>query len=168
MGQMTSARFFELVDAYGASPESWPEAERAAAGLFAESDGAAKAYLAQARELDVMLDGSPRATPSHQLRAAIIADARAAMAPSKPTPKRSSLADWLTDLWQSLLSPIGVPASAVWMLALAVGAVGLATGVAVSVPEVSDEDVIAFYGEESDFWVSEFDPETIELIGDGT
>ena len=168
MGQMTSVRFFELVDAYGANLESWPEAERAAAGLIAESGGAAKAYLAQARELDVMLDGSLAATPSHELEAAIIANARATLAPHKPTPIRPSLAVWLTDFWQSLLSPIGIPASAVWMLALAVGAVGLVTGVAVSVPEVSDEDVIAFYGEESDFWVSEFDPETIELNGDGT
>jgi len=164
MGQITSARFFELVDIYGANPKRWPEAERSDARHFAESNDEAGAYLAQAKDLDELIgDGEP-VRPSQALQQAIMADAREVLAP-KPEAEAAAIGGWLSGLWQSLLTPIAVPATAVWLLA---GAIGLATGVAVSLPQVSDEDVIAFYGEESDFWVEELDPDTIELNGDGT
>lgn len=53
---MKQERFFQIIEAYGAKPERWPDAERADAEAFvtANPDLAAMA-LAEARELDAIL-----------------------------------------------------------------------------------------------------------------
>ncbi|MDV6331922.1 hypothetical protein [Asticcacaulis sp. 201] len=53
---MNADRFQALIDAYGASPARWPEAERRAALDFLAGDPAAQARVDQARALDDMLD----------------------------------------------------------------------------------------------------------------
>ena len=54
---MTPERFRHLTEAYGALPEHWPAAERAAAQAWlAEGDPDALAAFAEARALDVYLD----------------------------------------------------------------------------------------------------------------
>lgn len=55
--QMTFARFQAIVEAYGAEPRRWPEAERDAAAAFVRHDPeAAEACLIEARAMDAMLD----------------------------------------------------------------------------------------------------------------
>ncbi len=49
-------RFTAIVDAYGAEPRRWPEAERDAALALAASDPRAEACLDEARVMDAMLD----------------------------------------------------------------------------------------------------------------
>ena len=57
MTELTSERFRAIIDAYGAEPRRWPEAERAAAQAFAERHSqAVAAWLDEARGLDAMLD----------------------------------------------------------------------------------------------------------------
>ncbi|MFP3942794.1 MAG: hypothetical protein ACLFWF_02820 [Alphaproteobacteria bacterium] len=49
-------RFAELVSAYGARPEAWPEAERARARALMRASPAARRLLAEAAEVDGWLD----------------------------------------------------------------------------------------------------------------
>ncbi len=54
---VTEERFKAIVDAYGATPERWPEAERAAATAFmAENRPVAEIWIDEARVTDAMLD----------------------------------------------------------------------------------------------------------------
>ena len=54
---VTEERFKAIVDAYGASPERWPEAERTAAIAFMTQNGpAADIWIDEARVTDAMLD----------------------------------------------------------------------------------------------------------------
>ncbi len=54
---VTEERFKAIVDAYGASPERWPEAERIAAIAFMTQNGpAADIWIDEARVTDAMLD----------------------------------------------------------------------------------------------------------------
>jgi hypothetical protein len=55
MNEMTSARFAQLVDAYGAELGRWPEAERMAAHDFARTNPEAAALLAEAGAIDALL-----------------------------------------------------------------------------------------------------------------
>lgn len=59
---MDANRFAAIVEAYGADPRRWPEAERAGAEAFAERPEAV-ALLREARALDAMLDVSDAADP---------------------------------------------------------------------------------------------------------
>jgi len=54
---LTEARFRQIVDAYGADPARWPEAERAAAAIFARNHPEISGpVLDEARALDGWLD----------------------------------------------------------------------------------------------------------------
>ncbi len=64
---MTLQRLRALLDAYGAMPDHWPAAERAAAeALIANSAPAARA-VADARALDLALDDSTAEVPADAL-----------------------------------------------------------------------------------------------------
>ena len=60
---MDRARFEAIVEAYGADAKRWPEAERAAALVYAARPEA-QAILAEARALDAMLDETADASPA--------------------------------------------------------------------------------------------------------
>lgn len=71
------ARFEAILDAYGADPARWPEAERdAALELMRREPEGAQAALAAARALDAALDAAPDAAPSEALRARVLAAAQ--------------------------------------------------------------------------------------------
>ena len=61
-------RFERLVDAYGADPHRWPQAERAEGEALIACDARARALLDAAAELDALLDSAPAAEPSDILR----------------------------------------------------------------------------------------------------
>lgn len=71
------ARFDVLLDAYGADPERWPEAERAAAMALLQRDPEARALRAQAARLDGLLALAEPVEPSPALVARILAAAPA-------------------------------------------------------------------------------------------
>ena len=60
-------RFEHLVDAYGADPRRWPEAERAAAEVFLSGSEAARALVEGAARLDALLATAPALEPSELL-----------------------------------------------------------------------------------------------------
>jgi hypothetical protein len=59
-------RFRALVEAYGTSPERWPESEREAMREFASSDEA-RAWLSEQGRVDAWLDEAPEVAPSADL-----------------------------------------------------------------------------------------------------
>ena len=116
---ITDTRVLELIDAYGADTNGFPEAERAAAKRrMSEAPAVFALALEQARLLDGLLDRTPDVTVSASLREALISGAPA---PEK-VPGRSALG-----LMRFL--PGWMPAGAVASLAM-----GILIGVNVSVP----------------------------------
>ena len=71
---MNPERFAALADAYGAQIGRWPDAERAAAAVFAET-AQGKEILGRAGELDALLDSHRVAPPSASLRAQVLRQA---------------------------------------------------------------------------------------------
>jgi len=72
---MDFARFETLVAAYGATPNRWPEEERAAAEAFARTDPRAAGLLSQADAIDALLFTHRVAEPSRTLRAMVLESA---------------------------------------------------------------------------------------------
>ena len=72
MADMDLNRFEALIAAYGATPNRWPEEERAAAEAFARADPRAAALLAEADSIDALLFAHRVAEPSRTLRAMVI------------------------------------------------------------------------------------------------
>jgi hypothetical protein len=60
---MTQKRVAELIAAYGAAPDKWPEAERAAALAVLQNEPALQAELRQMAALDAALDRWPSPAP---------------------------------------------------------------------------------------------------------
>lgn len=133
---MTEERFFQILEAYGADPARWPEAERDQAQAWADAnpDAVAEAVRAEAA-LDALL-GEPEAVPSDLLERRIM----------KRFPSPAAAPRW----------QIPVAAAA----ALLVGAfIGFASGALTAAPSVEttlyadayaglDEDWIAWLGDD--------------------
>ena len=72
MSEMDLSRFETLVAAYGATPNRWPEEERAAAEAFAQADPRAAALLAEADAIDALLFAHKVPEPSRTLRTMVV------------------------------------------------------------------------------------------------
>jgi len=116
---ITDERIFELIAAYGADGNAWPEAERAAARRrMAEAPALFASALEEARSLDAALGGLAEIDVPASLRDALIASA--------PKPQQS--AGRAGSGWMRFV-PRWVPAGAFASLAM-----GLLIGVNVSLP----------------------------------
>jgi len=118
-GQMiTDERVLALIEAYGADPDMFPEAERAAAkSRMAEHPGRFADAVAAARDLDGILAGMPDITTPASLRDALISSA--------PKPARASR--WKLPVW--------IPAGALASLT-----VGLFAGMSVAQPITTQDE----------------------------
>lgn len=96
---MDPGRLAEILDAYGADPRRWPQAERAPAEALLAVSEEARALRDRAAALDALLDLSAAPTPAPELQAAILAGAH------RPGWRR-----WLADFWP--VGPAWQPASA--------------------------------------------------------
>jgi len=72
---VTLERLGELLDAYGAAAERWPDTEREAARRLIAQSAAARARWEEAADLDRLLDAVPAEAPSSSLAARVIAAA---------------------------------------------------------------------------------------------
>lgn len=88
-------RFAVLLEAYGAAPHRWPEAERVAALRLLDTDTLAQQQWQQAQALDALLD----ALPAPQAPAANAVNAVLARLPPAPT---SPTTNWAKALWLDL------------------------------------------------------------------
>lgn len=114
--KITTDRILELIAAYGAEPGAWPEDERTAASMrIAESPDLFTAALAEARDLDALLQTERVPEPSGALTDAILGAA--------PEPRAAS--NSLLGGLSSLIFPQGVrwPAGAA-LASLMMGLVG--------------------------------------------
>jgi hypothetical protein len=108
---MTPERFRRLTEAYGALPDHWPAAERAAAeALLARGDPDALAALDEARALDVYLTMHAVVEPDGSLVRRVVASA--------PSSRRAGRPAWQQPRWW--LSGAGI---------VGVGVAGIAAGV---------------------------------------
>lgn len=110
-----AARFSALLEAYGAEPRRWPEAERALALDFARAHPDAEAEWQAAAHLDALLDSLPAPQPvSSREISAVLAR----------LPQAAPALHWARDLWQSLTGwRLAAPAFAFALVA------GLASGI---------------------------------------
>jgi hypothetical protein len=74
-GDMTLERFAALLDAYGADPERWPDAERDEARALLDRSADARARRDAAAALDALLDRATTVQPARGLAERILADA---------------------------------------------------------------------------------------------
>ena len=102
---MTPERFRHITEAYGASPDRWPQGERdAALALVNAGDGEALAALADARALDGLLDAHAVAPPSKELMRRIVESA----------PTRPARAFWRRPrIWFSGVGFVGAGAAGI-------------------------------------------------------
>jgi hypothetical protein len=136
---MNIERFRTLVEAYGANPARWPEAERVAALLFAEQSAEARAALQEATAFDRLLDEAETQPATRALEDRILA--------SFPERKRGAFAALVERVrW--------IPAAAV-ACSLVLGlAVGAALPSLAGVRDTAiDPALIALVGVEGDPWL---------------
>lgn len=123
---LTSERFSELLDAYGADLARWPSAAaRSAAQLLVNSDEA-RHLLQQARDFDAALNLPPPAAPSPWLRQRILAEC------SSISAQRAKAYGW-----RELIADLGG-----WRLAGPSLAAALSLGIALGLGLGLDETVV--------------------------
>lgn len=82
---MTLERLTAIIDAYGANPERWPDAERAGGLALLARSPEARAVRDAAAMLDALLDRVPAAASDPELAERVIAQApRAKVVPLRP------------------------------------------------------------------------------------
>jgi hypothetical protein len=122
MRGMTEQRLAEIIIAYGADADRWPDAERAAATELLGRSPDARTRLSEAAHLDLILDHLPVAeTPSAGLVDRIMA-ARPRALPAASLPRSKSRATGWRVLWpySSPVLPTGALAFSM-MLGIVVG-----------------------------------------------
>ncbi|NBC20871.1 MAG: hypothetical protein GVY06_07480 [Alphaproteobacteria bacterium] len=131
----SQARLVALVEAWGADPKAWPEAERTQAALagLADPGPSLRTALAEARTLDESLAAIPAMDPPEGLAERVLAEAPAARRPA---------ARWLASALEALF-----PDGRLWPAgaALASLAIGLVIGWQLDGPSgtlETDDDVI--------------------------
>jgi hypothetical protein len=135
---MTPDRFRRLTEAYGASPEHWPQAERAGAeALLARQDPEALAALAEALALDLMLATHAVDAPDPDLILRIVASAPSARAPRA---RNTGAPGWKQPRWWlSGAGFVGVGVAGIAAGVLAISLTGPLSTSAASPPSVFDQ-----------------------------
>jgi len=154
MTNMTKARVFELIEAYGPEPAAWPQAEREAAGnlLQSHADIFAEA-IAEARALDMALSGLAEPQPSPDLAARIIASAPIMPDAAVKAPGLLSRLKSKFMIGGSILPSASALASSAVGLIIGYGAIGTTQ---VAETDYANEAVYAAFDEGYDFEVGEF------------
>lgn len=140
--EISIERLEEIVDAWGASPSRWPEAERGAAEALLAASSEARRLVDEAARLDVLLDAAPVEAPSAALMARLMA-ARprpVADAPSRAAGSRAR------GRWRSLIEavwPYGSAAVPAGTLAAAIMLGVMVGGTADLSPLTETETVVA-------------------------
>ena len=123
--KMEMARLAEILDAYGANQDNWPDAERDAASALLVSSRIAVALREDAAALDTALNAISAPAPSPELMADILAAA------AEPSGWRR----WAAEFWP--FGPVWQPVSALTTAALLGIAIGAAAPSSI-LPEFTD------------------------------
>ena len=109
--EMTLERLRRLLDAYGARPGSWPEAEREAARELIARSPEARGLCEAAAALDALLEHAPAPEPSPALARRILVTA--------PRPTVLPFPGWSGRSRRRLVAAVGLAAAAtlaVWLM----------------------------------------------------
>jgi len=148
--EISIGRLQEIVDAWGASPSRWPEAERSAAEALVAASAEARRLVGEALRLDALLDAAPVEAPSAALMARLMA-ARprpVAAAPQRAPETRNRWRGLLDAVWPygSPALPAGTLAASI-MLGILVGSAGdfspLAETTIMASEAAADDQIIA-------------------------
>ena len=145
---MTIERFRDLLDAYGANPARWPQAERASALALLEMSAEARSLCDAEAAFDGLIDFADTAPVTAQLEARILAtQARG----------RAGIPKILTDLW---------PGRSAWVPATAL-ALSLALGLAVGtfVPSMMG---LANPRDQDSAFIALGEPDVLDDLGEGS
>lgn len=144
-------RVVELIDAYGADPLRWPDAERSAAEQALWNSPQLRQHQASARELDQAIDALPLVAPAPALRERLL---RAA-----PVVRRGPW-QWL----RALLGELGAPPSVLGPALAAACVLGIAIG---SLAPVDNTALAADGAEEDVLALAQFDePYLLQALDD--
>ncbi len=121
---MKLGRFSDILDIYGAAPESWPESEREAALTLMRSSLPAARLFARARALDRLLAASPLS--GHAPGPARLSRLRARILDAAERPAPGWTSRWLgLDVGPSQIWPSVAGLAFATILGFAVGLAGL-------------------------------------------
>ncbi len=133
--EMSRQRLAEIVAAFGAAPARWPAAEREAAEALMARSADARALVAEARELDVLLDMAPDFAATPELVSRIMAARPVSGRPGRPAfgaRGAGNIGRGPAEPWRALVRavwPYGSPAFPAGALACSI-ALGLTLGFA--------------------------------------
>lgn len=140
---MAMERFRALLDAHGARPERWPAGEREAATALSLASADARAALAEAEALDLLLDGLGAPEPSAELVDRVMGAAPVAMPQPRPRRRPGKLSRALGLIWPDV--PAWKPATALAAsLVLGLAAGSFAPPGAVDLSGYSDDSALIF------------------------
>jgi len=153
MSNMTEARVFELIEAYGPEPAAWPEAERETATAFLR--GAPETFrnaIVEARILEAALAAMPEPQPPAGLAERIIASAPVAIFDSGPG--LFSRLKSIFSIGGSLVPSASALASSALGLVIGYGALGTTQ---VAELDYAEEAIYAAFDDSFDFDMGDFD-----------
>ncbi|TNE57636.1 MAG: hypothetical protein EP340_08085 [Alphaproteobacteria bacterium] len=153
MTKMELPEFSDLLEMYGSLLADWPEADFARASLLLEESEAARARLQETVAFEVELDSFAVPEPSRALRDNILAQAEVVLKSSQASKSKSDrrkMSALLLEGLGQMMRPMAAPALATWLL---VAALGVASGVALNSPQGAEDQILAYFGGESDLWV---------------
>ena len=152
MTDMTNARVFELIEAYGPEPAAWPEAERVAARELLQS---APDVFAEALEDARALDAALAALPEPRIPAGL-AERIAASAPFTPAREPAGIFAKLRSMLMiggSILPSASALASSAVGLIIGYGAFGAAQADEI---DYAEEAIYAAFDGGYDFEIEDF------------
>ncbi|TNE42539.1 MAG: hypothetical protein EP347_00590 [Alphaproteobacteria bacterium] len=166
MSKMELAEFSDLLERHGSLLADWPEEDFARASILLDKSEAARSLLQETVAFEEALDSFTAPEPSAALRGRILQEADRAL---RAAPARSIASGSLMLIigkgLNRLMQPVAVPALATWLL---VAALGVASGVALSGPQVSEDQMLAYYGSDTELWVDALAIDTQIQNGSGS
>ncbi len=154
MTDMTNARVFELIEAYGPEPAAWPEAEQTAAvDLLQRHPEEFAGALQEARELDAALAALPEPQAPSGLAARIVASAP--FEAQSETPGLLAKLKSMVTIGGSIIPSASALASSAIGLIVGYGALGT-TQVADLNVDYAEEALYAAFDEGYDFEAGDF------------
>lgn len=174
MAGMTIERLEHLIRERGADLSAWPEDDRLEAEALMRESRDVKNLFEEMKVIALAQSVAQAPEASEALKTKILADASEMLSQAPATSVVSSNSEernsrsFVEAVWVSLtdmLSPWATQVAAMLAVAL-VG--GVLAGAWVSSPSIDQETLVAAYGADVDYWMSELDPNGLQINGGET
>ncbi len=174
MAGMTIERLEQMISERGGDLSLWQESDRREVERFMRESQDAKNLVDEMGAIEIALASIVAPEASHDLKSKILADASELLAPpsvvnmsanSSEDQVSLSLIEAVWSSFADLLAPWARQVAAMLVVAL-VG--GVVAGAWVSAPSVDHETLVAAYGADIDYWMTELDPAGMQVDGGET